>query len=59
MRITDNPFQTLDVKFMNDDVIALVERNLIDGKWIPKVIMMNKREQLEYQAIQGANKTRR
>ncbi len=52
MIITNTPFQKLEVKPMNNDAIAIVEKNKVDGEWILKIIILNRRQALGiYQAI--------
>ncbi len=52
MLITDTPFQKLEVKPMNNDAIAILEKNKVEGKWITKTMILTKQQYLGiYQAI--------
>jgi len=46
MIITKEPFQALEYKKYNEGV-GIVEKNKIDGEWIPKTILMNRTQALK------------
>ncbi len=46
MIITDTAFQKLEVKPMENDAVAIVEKNKVEGEWQSKVTILTKRETL-------------